>query len=137
MDLFVTGTDTDVGKTVLSAVLVAGLGAAYWKPIQTGHINGQARTDRSTLMEWTGLAADAAPREAYLLDAPASPHLAAREAGITIDVSSIRRPDTSGPLVIEGAGGAMVPINDTQLMLDLSNPEVQEFVYQVGLEEFD
>ena len=119
MDIFVTGTDTDVGKTVLSAVLVAGLQAAYWKPIQTGCLGGQAPTDRDTVLGWAGLDPANAPPEAYVFDPPVSPHLAARAAGTTIDLSSIRRPETPGVLVIEGAGGAMVPINETQLMLDL------------------
>jgi dethiobiotin synthase len=119
VDFFVTGTDTDVGKTIVSAVLVAALGAAYWKPIQTGHVGGQAQTDRETVMGWTDLAESDAPPEAYLLDPPVSPHLAAREAGIRIDLTSIRRPRTERPLVIEGAGGAMVPLNEAELMLDL------------------
>ena len=119
MDLFVTGTDTDVGKTVLSGVLVAALGAAYWKPIQTGHLGGRARTDRETVMGWTDLAKSDAPPEAYILDPAISPHLAARRAGIQIDLAAIRRPATPRPLIIEGAGGAMVPINETELMLDL------------------
>ena len=119
MDAFVTGTDTGVGKTVLAALMAAALGNGYWKPIQTGRIQGRAPTDRETVIAWTGLDAPNAPPEAYVFDPPVSPHLAALEAGVTIDLPSIRRPRTPLPLVIEGAGGVMVPINETEFMLDL------------------
>lgn len=118
MDVFVTGTDTDVGKTVLSAALVVGLHAGYWKPIQTGR-SSTSPTDRETVVGWTGIDAARAPREAYVFDPPVSPHQAAIEAGRPIDLQSIERPLVSGSLVIEGAGGVMVPINTTQFMLDL------------------
>jgi len=118
-DLFVTGTDTGVGKTVLSALLASALSTGYWKPIQTGRMRGHAETDRETVMRWARLEPRDAPPEAYIFDPPVSPHLAARAAGIVIDVGAIRRPDTDRPLVLEGAGGAMVPINDRELMLDL------------------
>lgn len=117
MDVFVTGTDTDVGKTVLSALLVTALDAGYWKPIQTGRQNGP--TDRETVMRWTGLGEEDAPREAYIFDRPVSPHLAAREAGVEIRLDTIGRPRTAGRLIIEGAGGALVPISETELMRDL------------------
>jgi dethiobiotin synthetase len=120
VDLFVTGTDTDVGKTVLSALLVAALPAAYWKPIQTGREEGRSRTDREAVLAWTAMDPAYAFAETYVFDPPVSPHLAARRAGVAIGLDSIRKPNTSGlRLVIEGAGGAMVPINDTDLMLDL------------------
>jgi len=117
VDVFVTGTDTDVGKTVLSALLVTALDAGYWKPIQTGRQNGP--TDRETVMRWTGLGEEDAPREAYIFDRPVSPHLAAREAGVEIRLDTIGRPRTAGRLIIEGAGGALVPISETELMRDL------------------
>lgn len=119
MDLFVTGTDTEVGKTILSALLVAALDRSYWKPIQTGRLEGRMPTDRETVIAATGLAPRHAFPETYVFDPPVSPHLAAREAGVTIGLDAIRRPDTDRPLVIEGAGGAMVPINDTHLMVDV------------------
>lgn len=119
-DLFVTGTDTDVGKTVLAATLVTGLDAAYWKPIQSGRLGGETETDRETVIRMTGLDAGDAPAEAFVFDPPVSPHLAAREAGVRIDLSELQKPTVSGKrLIIEGAGGVLVPINDRDLMLDL------------------
>jgi dethiobiotin synthetase len=120
-DLFVTGTGTGVGKTVLSALLTAGLDATYWKPIQTGRLRGEAETDREAVLRWTGLEAGRAPRESYVFDPPVSPHLAASMAGVEIDLDAIRKPvlDDGRRLVIEGAGGVLVPINADALMLDL------------------
>ena len=117
-DLFVTGTDTNVGKTVLSALLVAALDATYWKPIQTGSSEG---TDRESVMRWAELPEERALPECYCFEPPVSPHLAAKQAGATIHLDDIRKPraGSSGPLVVEGAGGVLVPINDSQTMLDL------------------
>jgi dethiobiotin synthase len=112
-DLFITGTDTNVGKTVLSALLVAALKRKYWKPIQTGSCEG---TDRETVVNLT--AGEAYP-ESYIFGPPVSPHLAAKEQGVTIDLRQIRRPASSVPIIIEGAGGVFVPINEAQFMLDL------------------
>jgi dethiobiotin synthase len=119
MDIFVTGTDTGVGKTVLAAMLVAALRRGYWKPIQTGRAGGSVRTDRESVIAWTGLDPSSAPPEACIFDPPVSPHQAAREAGVRIEVASISRPPLGRRLVIEGAGGVMVPINDERTMLDL------------------
>jgi dethiobiotin synthase len=115
---FVTGTDTNVGKTVLCALLVAALDAVYWKPVQTGAQDG---TDRESVRVWAGVDDEQLLPECYLLDRPVSPHLAAREAGVRISLNSIELPDTSagGKLIVEGAGGVMVPINDRELMRDL------------------
>jgi dethiobiotin synthetase len=115
---FITGTDTNVGKTVLSALLVAALDAVYWKPIQTGMSEG---SDRETVIRLAGIPTSRTREEAYRFDPPVSPHLAAEWAGQRIDLSSIRRPETAPgtPLIAEGAGGAMVPINDRDLMTDL------------------
>jgi dethiobiotin synthase len=118
-DLFVTGTDTNVGKTVLSALLVAALDAMYWKPIQTGASEG---TDRDTVMALAGIPRDKTFPETYCYEPPVSPHLAAEAVGETIDLSEIRRPSTpedDGPIIAEGAGGVMVPINWKQSMRDL------------------
>jgi dethiobiotin synthase len=115
-DLFITGTDTGVGKTLLSAVLVAGLGGKYWKPIQTGSVEG---TDRETVIKWAGIQATDTYPESYVFGPPVSPHLAAKQQGTTIDLSTIRRPASSGPIVIEGAGGVFVPINEKEFMADL------------------
>ena len=115
-DLFVTGTDTGVGKTVLSALLVAVLERRYWKPIQTGASEG---TDRAAVMKWAGVPVEQTHPESFLFDPPVSPHLAAEQQGTRIDLQAIRRPKDSGPLVIEGAGGVLVPVNDDVLMIDL------------------
>jgi dethiobiotin synthetase len=115
---FVTGTDTNVGKTVLSALLVAALDAVYWKPIQTGAADS---TDRSFVRLWAAPQEEQLLPECYCFDAPVSPHLAAREAGARIALNSIRLPPApAGRLwIVEGAGGAMVPLNERDLMLDL------------------
>jgi len=115
-DLFVTATDTGVGKTLLSALLVAALHRSYWKPIQTGASEG---TDREMVVKWAGISEDRAYPESYVFDPPVSPHLAAEKRGIAIDLRNIRRPLSYDPLVIEGAGGVFVPINRTAFMLDL------------------
>jgi len=115
---FVTGTDTNIGKTVLSALLVAALDAFYWKPIQTGAVEG---TDRECVRRWAEVAQERLPPECYRLDPPVSPHLAARLAGIEIRLDRVVLP--SAPMnakwIVEGAGGVMVPINERELMRDL------------------
>jgi len=115
---FITGTDTNVGKTILSALLCAALPARYWKPIQTGSSEG---TDREQVLRWAGMSADMAAPEAYIFPDPVSPHLAARSAGAEISLERIILPDDSSnlPLIVEGAGGVMVPVNSRQFMLDL------------------
>lgn len=115
---FITGTDTSVGKTAVSALLCAALDARYWKPIQTGSREG---TDRRTVMRIAGLPAARTFPETYCFAPPVSPHLAARRAGATINLRAIRLPDVprGEKLIVEGAGGALVPINSTQLTTDL------------------
>lgn len=117
-DLFVTGTDTGVGKTLVSALLCAALEGVYWKPIQTGATED---SDRRTVMELAELGAERTLPESYVFDPPVSPHLAAERAGATIDLGTIRRPagKLPGPLIVEGAGGVMVPVNGTEFVLDL------------------
>jgi dethiobiotin synthetase len=115
-DLFVTGTDTGVGKTLLSALLVAALNRKYWKPIQTGSDEG---TDRETVKKWAEIADDQTYAESYVFPPPVSPHLAAAQQGTTIDLQKVQRPASKDPLIIEGAGGVFVPINDDAFMLDL------------------
>jgi len=107
-----------VGKTVVSALLCAALDAIYWKPIQTGTREG---TDRGTVMRLARLPQSRMIPEAYRFAPPVSPHLAARLAGVRIDLRKIRMPRiaTGENLIAEGAGGALVPINGTQLMTDL------------------
>jgi dethiobiotin synthetase len=116
-DLFITGTDTGVGKTLLSSLLVAALDRDYWKPIQTGASEG---TDRETVIRSAGIPPDRAHPEAYIFDPPVSPHLAAEWQGMEIDIARIQRPSSTKALIIEGAGGALVPINSRFFMLDLA-----------------
>ncbi len=115
---FVTGTDTGVGKTAVSALLCAALDAIYWKPIQTGSREG---TDRNTVMRLAEIPTSRTVHETYIFSPPVSPHLAARMAGERIELRRIKAPRIAAKqnLIAEGAGGALVPINGTQLMTDL------------------
>ncbi|NOD34372.1 MULTISPECIES: dethiobiotin synthase [unclassified Ruegeria] len=111
--LIVVGTDTGVGKTVFSAGLTAALNAGYWKPVQSGL---EDATDTETVRLLSG--AEVLP-EAYRLNLPASPHLSAEDMGVEIDLSRLAVPQVDGPLVVEGAGGLMVPLNRQSYYLDL------------------
>jgi len=115
---FVTGTDTNVGKTVLSVLLVAALNAIYWKPVQTGAIEG---TDRESVRAWSEAAEDRLPLERYRFDPPVSPHLASREAGVRIALEAFELPvaPAGQRWIVEGAGGVMVPLNEHDMMRDL------------------
>ena len=112
----VTGTDTGVGKTVFAAALTDALGADYWKPIQCGLDDGG---DTVRVADLAGLTADRVVPEAYRLNAPLSPHRAAELENIKIDVSKLNPPDGAPPLVIEGAGGLLVPIKRELLFADV------------------
>lgn len=116
--LFVTGTDTDVGKTVVAAVLTLGLDGYYWKPIQAGLT---PTTDTASVHGWTALPEERFLPESYRLREPMSPHAAAELEGVTIDVERILNADlpVDRPVVVEGAGGLMVPLNADTLMVDL------------------
>lgn len=111
MRFVVTGTDTNIGKTVFSAGLCGFLGARYWKPVQSGL---EEPTDSEVVTEFGGV--EVVP-EAYRLKLPASPHQAAAEEGIAIDAARLSPPE--GPVVIEGAGGLMVPLNRETLFIDV------------------
>jgi dethiobiotin synthetase len=111
----ITGTDTDAGKTVIAAGLAGHLGARYWKPVQAG-LEGE--TDSEAVARLSGGRAVVLP-EAYRLVTPCSPHEAARIDGVTIDPARLALPEGEGPLVVEGAGGALVPVRDDLLYADL------------------
>ena len=111
----ITGTDTDVGKTVFAAGLAAHLGARYWKPVQAGLAGA---TDSELVARLAGGRATILP-EAYRLATPCSPHEAARIDGVTIDTARLALPEGDGPLVVEGAGGALVPLGDGLLIADM------------------
>ena len=112
----VTGTNTDIGKTVFAAALVRALDGVYWKPVQAG-LAGE--TDSKVVQRLSGLSQDRILPESYRLSTPASPHEAAERDGLEIDVDRLVPPDTRLPLVIEGAGGLMVPLTRHVLQIDL------------------
>jgi dethiobiotin synthetase len=115
---FITVTDTGVGKTVLSALLCAALDASYWKPIQTG---AEVDSDSGTVQALAELPVEKIFAEAYKFPPPVSPHLAARLAGARIDLARIKLPSSAAdaPLIVEGAGGVLVPVNEHELMVDV------------------
>jgi len=113
--LIVTGTDTDVGKTVFAAALAAALGAHYWKPIQAG----LADADDASTAAHLGVPAPRILPEAYRLATPCSPHRAAELDGVAIDPDRLSLPRIDGPLVVEGAGGVLVPVTRDLLYADL------------------
>lgn len=114
--LFVTGIGTGIGKTVVSAALVEKLKADYWKPVQSGDLD---RSDSLTVRNLISNEISRIYPENYRLTQPFSPHKSAAIDGITIDLDSILPPKTDNSLIIEGAGGLMVPLNTKFLMIDL------------------
>lgn len=114
--LFVTGIGTDVGKTIASAILVEALEADYWKPIQAGDLE---HSDSSKIKSQISNSKSHIFENSYKLNTPASPHYAAQLDGITIDLNQIQEPKTVNHLVIEGAGGLLVPLNDRDCIIDL------------------
>ena len=113
--LVICGTDTDVGKTVVSALVVQGLGATYWKPVQSGLEGGG---DSGRLQALLQLPATRLLPEAYRLQTPVSPHWAAELEGITIDPARLALPAVAGALVVETAGGLLVPLRRDWLQID-------------------
>ena len=114
--IIVTGTDTGIGKTVLAAGLVGLLGADYWKPVQAG-LDGE--TDSETVARLAPANGERIHPEAFRLKLPASPHFAAASEGVAIDPETLEPPATRRPLVIEGAGGVLVPLNSTTTFADV------------------
>ena len=116
--LIITGTDTGIGKTVVAAMLALALDGYYWKPIQSGTEGG---TDRERVAELTGLSRERLLPERFVLTEPLSPHRAAELDGVSIDAGMLalpRVPDASW-LIVEGAGGVLVPINRAMLQIEL------------------
>jgi dethiobiotin synthetase len=112
----VTGTDTGIGKTTVAAMLVLALDAVYWKPIQSGTEEG---TDRQRVQALTQLPDDRLLPERYVLSQPLSPHRAAELDGIEIEAEALVLPAFDRTLVIEGAGGLMVPVTRNKLQIDV------------------
>jgi dethiobiotin synthetase len=120
MKLFITGIGTDVGKTITSAIVTQALEADYWKPIQAGDLdNSDSHKVKSQISNLKSQIFE----NSYKLNTPASPHLAAVIDGITIDLKQIKVPSTDNHLVIEGAGGLLVPLNDNDTIIDLIKPD--------------
>lgn len=115
MKLFITGIGTEVGKTVCSAILTKYFNAEYWKPVQSGDINN---SDSMKIEKWTGNDTVCHP-ETYRFKLAASPHQSAKEEGLTIDLHRFKIPETSNLMIVEGAGGLMVPLNEDYCMIDL------------------
>jgi len=116
MKLFITGIGTDVGKTVASAILTQALEADYWKPIQAGDLD---HSDTDKVKALVSNKKSQFHPNAYALNTPASPYYAATLDGIVLDIKKIQEPTTTNHLVIEGAGGILVPLNDTDSIIDL------------------
>jgi dethiobiotin synthetase len=113
---FVTGIGTEVGKTIASAIITQALKADYWKPVQAGELDNSDRMKVEALIDNDR---SKFHTEAYRLNQPMSPHAAAERDGVKIDISSIKIPHTDNHLVIEGAGGLLVPLNDKDTILNL------------------
>lgn len=111
---FVSGIDTGAGKTLVAAILTQGLRATYWKPVQTGY---PPDSDTETVRKLAPDAKALLP-EAYRYALPQSPHWAAAAEGKRIDPESLKLPEVTGPLILEGAGGLMVPLNEESLIID-------------------
>lgn len=116
MKLFITGIGTDVGKTIASAIITQALEADYWKPIQAGDLDN---SDSHKIQKYISNNTTEIHANSYKLNTPASPHLAAAKDGISIDINKIIEPKTTNHLVIEGAGGLLVPLNENDCIIDL------------------
>lgn len=125
MKLFITGIGTDVGKTIASSILVEALEADYWKPIQAGDLDN---SDTNKVEKYVSNTTTTFHKNAYALRTPASPHYAAEIDGITIDLNKIKEPETKNHLVVEGAGGILVPLNSKDCVIDIINPDYKVIV---------
>lgn len=114
--IVITGTDTDIGKTVFSAGLTALLGGYYWKPVQAGLAE---ETDSGIIARLGQIPMDRILPETYRLNTPVSPHRAAEIDGVEIDPARLEIPNVKGPLIIEGAGGLMVPLTRNATFIDV------------------
>ncbi|MFS4483999.1 dethiobiotin synthase [Hyunsoonleella sp. 2307UL5-6] len=122
---FITGISTDVGKTVASAIITEALEADYWKPVQAGELDN---CDTKKVERLVSNSKSKFHPNAYALKTPMSPHGAAEIDGITIDIKTIKPPKTKNNLVIEGAGGLLVPLNNTETIFDIIQPDYKVIV---------
>ncbi|MEO8236381.1 MAG: dethiobiotin synthase [Flavobacterium sp.] len=125
MKLFITGIGTDVGKTIASSIVVESLEADYWKPIQAGDLD---HSDSHKIESYISNNKTVINENSYRLNTPASPHLAAQIDGISIDLNQIIEPSAKNHLVIEGAGGLFVPLNNIDCVIDLIKPDYKVIV---------
>lgn len=116
---FITGTSTEVGKTVAAAIVTEALQADYWKPVQAGELDN---SDTHKVQRLVSNEISQYHDNAFALEIPMSPHAAAQIDGVGIQLKDIKRPKTKNKLVIEGAGGLLVPLNDTNTIIDLIQP---------------
>ncbi|TCP23989.1 dethiobiotin synthetase [Tenacibaculum skagerrakense] len=122
---FITGISTEVGKTVASAIITEALEADYWKPIQSGDLE---YSDTHKVKNLISNKKSVFHENSYALQTPMSPHASATIDGITIDINKVIEPATKNNLVIEGAGGLLVPLNDKHTILDLIKPDYKVIV---------
>lgn len=113
---FITGIGTGIGKTIASAAITEKLKADYWKPIQSGDLS---QSDSLTIESLISNNQTIIHPETYRLNEPLSPHLSAKLDGVEIELSQFQLPETDNNLIVEGAGGLMVPLNGKDLILDL------------------
>ena len=125
MKIFITGISTDVGKTITSAIVVEALEADYWKPVKEGDLDN---SDSHKVKSQVSNSKSQFYPNSYQLNTPASPHLAAEIDGIKIDLKKIQEPKTDNHLVIEGAGGIFVPLNEEDSIIDLIQPDYKVIV---------
>ena len=122
---FITGISTEVGKTIAAAIVTEALKADYWKPIQAGDLE---HSDTHKIKQFVSNKKSVFHENAFALNTPMSPHAAAEIDGITINLKDIIAPKTENHLVIEGAGGLLVPLNDNDTILDLIQPNYKVIV---------
>ena len=122
---FITGISTEVGKTVAAAIVTEALEADYWKPIQAGELDN---SDTHKVERFITNSKSVFHQNSYALKAPMSPHAAAEIDGLTIDIKKITAPKTDNHLVIEGAGGLLVPLNNSKTILDIIKPTYKVIV---------
>lgn len=125
MKIFITGIGTDVGKTIASSIVVEALEADYWKPIQAGDLD---KSDSHKVKKYISNSKTIIHDNSYKLNTPASPHLSAKLDGINIDLKLIKEPKTKNNLVIEGAGGLLVPLNEIDSIVDLIQKDYKVIV---------
>ena len=116
MKLFITGIGTDIGKTIASAIVTQALEADYWKPVQAGDLDN---SDSHKIQRYISNNKTVIHPNSYKLNTPVSPHLAANIDGITINLKNVNEPKTKNHLIIEGAGGLLVPLNNSDCIVDL------------------